>query len=468
METFTNTGNFNQLAYAFWTPLCVYLLLPVFIWALIKRRFTYVTVLSWVTGYGVGFVPVGPLSFAKLSFGLSLVVLALQAFLVLRAYLGQHSSARKPWPPFTKAILVMLLLISVKAGLDTMVLGLDQFRQSAWKRTFLVVFIPNALLVGSFLLQSKREMVEDFFRAYLLLFGIWLVTGLAATFQHDPASLFFVGDLRLQLHNNDTINTVRPIPMFMICMCWLVITSPRGTWRTVGYVGMLASLVIVILSGTRQVGLSCALIMLLFLLILGQGRWAMALLIISACAYIPFSLLKTGSLFSRIETDGVTDYGRLEIWSNAYDSVLQSPFVGLGFREWGLIYRDWNYADGLAIDNKDTAHGLFQDITVDHGFIIGGAFFICYLLAVGAALFKMTHSGDSLRKIGALAFVGISISYFFSGAYMSCDGFLQTLLLYVFCCLVAPAATSPGLVSLGDLPPRGLRPVRRWQEPSPV
>jgi hypothetical protein len=433
METFSPVIDFNAVAYGFWSPLCAYLMLPFFVWALIKQRFAYVIVITQVTAAGVGFTEmIGSITFAKISFGLCMCTLAWQAFLIFVKTKGVVDIPLKRFPRYTAWIFALLVVVSIKAGVDTFTLGLDQYREAAWKRMFISVALPTAVAVAGFILRPTRDYLEDFFKATLLLFGIWIVTGLAAALQHDPASLFLTGERRLQLHNNDTINTVRPVPMFMIAMCWLALPHQGKKWVPIGYAGMFISVLIVILSGTRQVAISCVLIALLFLLMRGQGRIAGGILFFALAAYIPYSQLRESSLFARVGTEGMTDYGRIDIWTSAYRGVMESPLTGLGFREWGDVIVGWDKGTGLPIDNKDTAHGLFQDIAVDHGLILGFAFLVAYLLTAVSATLQLLRKVDPLEKLGAVAFVGISVSFFFSGAYQSCDGFVLALLVYVF------------------------------------
>jgi hypothetical protein len=78
--------------------------------------------------------------------------------------------------------------------------------------------------------------------------------------------------------------------------------------------------------------------------------------------------------------------GRGEIWGDALKSVFQHPILGAGFKNFGGE-SDAVDRTGSIIVMRDSAHGVIQDVFVEHGIVLGAAFFAGCLLLVKRALY---------------------------------------------------------------------------------
>lgn len=289
------------------------------------------------------------------------------------------------------------LAILAKILFESAIYGINAARTANLEMGLCEVVLP----IGILLLSLARDGPEGTARDILIGMATYPALMLCAYFPYAVNAGHLQGVLsglgRFGIGSADEINSAR-------VMCWGAIGSfllfllrrnrNQGQAKNVLCLSVSCFLVLLtFLTGNRQYLFA----LLGFLVLWGicvkgsNDLRTMARVILVACFVLGvYKVVTSGNLALKDRLSGEAievekTEGRGEIWGDALKSVFEHPILGAGFKNFGGE-SDAVDRTGSIIVMRDSAHGVIQDVFVEHGIVFGTAFLAGCLLVVKRAL----------------------------------------------------------------------------------
>jgi O-antigen ligase len=286
---------------------------------------------------------------------------------------------------------IVCLMIIIKICTDTVIYGLDADRG---------VNLMNGVQCGLFpvvvlLLSIKKMGLEVTAREVLIGMFVFPFLTVAAympfAFRQGVLLSAWYGDERFNLGATDTINSAR-ILCYGAMAFMLAFSSRRGRWLVASILLLVVSccfIGLLILTGNRQFFLAMLAFLILWAFFLGSSRkgWLAGIGMLVGITYVltPFFVSRDFVIRERMSPEELrleASESRGVIWANAFKTTLKNPILGTGFKNFGEEI-DTLGKQGENMVLRDSAHGVFQDVFVEHGMILGIAFLAgCIQLAL--------------------------------------------------------------------------------------
>jgi O-antigen ligase len=195
---------------------------------------------------------------------------------------------------------------------------------------------------------------------------------------------------------------------------------------------------LVLATGTRQYAVAIGAGMLMVVQLVGGSRGAPRIwtVLVGTALLIGALLLLTGErksvLRERFGADMLAyerGMGRGAIWREAFYEAVSNPLLGVGFKNFGQEVASFNRFTGEVEVMRDSAHGLFQDVFVEHGAVLGAGLLIGTCMLIYAAMPIRRASSKKPLKSRVLdgLLIAQTVPLLFSGAF--CDATAIYLLL---------------------------------------
>lgn len=354
--------------------------------------------------------------------------------------IGRAMQALRVAPP--KALLILIGILWLKIGVDTAIYGMDASRSHSLLGALLGTVFSSAILALGLLTTSPQRAVRDFFLGMLFFpaaITLPLLPGLMAEGRIGSA---LVGDDRLQLLGFDTITTSALFLYGAMAALGLIMLQrrPNRVLTLGGGASFFGFLFLILLTGTRQHLAAVILFGLLSLatLLRGWARMTGVLAMISlTTVYIMIKIFsgQQAAVIERVRLDQVIDelvYQRGGIWQDALATVMNNPFLGVGFRNFGEEETKVDRTTGLVFGLRDSAHGLVQDVFVEHGIILGFFFLLLFANFLFATLKRAVTSEANHVKVLYVALLAIMPALLVSPTFTTSPPFFLLLVANVF------------------------------------
>lgn len=396
----------------------------VYLWLLWK--FPSGVVFIGFTSYGIAWVTIAGLNYARCVFVLQLFSAVVFFFYILRSkgterilqfLTSKHS-----------IFLWFLVLIWLKISADVLYTGVDEFRSDALKSAIQIIFLPTIIFfmaaVGidpwRFALGIMVGMV-----AFALAFVLPTVPGMFAEGRLTSA-LF--GEDRLTIYNMDTINGGRFFFIGAVGSMTLVIGGGfRRFWSVVLMVICCVFVAMLLLNGTRQyiLGSVIAALMCTYSFIRSGGivKFLFLGIMIAAISYLSYNIFQTaavGERFSSASLVAEVSFSRGNIWRSAFMTGLDNPLFGVGFRRFGeVVTLGGQISEAESITTLSGAHGFFQEIWAEHGAVLGAISLIIFGYTLWQMIRRVEVARHSVIWAHYSALVGMVVPLFISGGVYS-------------------------------------------------
>lgn len=377
---------------------------------------------SWsFTSYSLGGGEVFGLPFARLF----LPLLYLVTFYLISA--PSNPKINKTSPSFFNLLLIVIL---VKILLDSLVYGIDEFRQESLIIGFHVIVLSLFIFNKNIEINGYRRTVKDFVVTGLLIHGIISVILFYPIWQNQLIPALGFGH-RITIFKQDTINSAKPFFFFIIFLISAInlkiIKSNYTNYLLI--IPAIFCVIIIFLNGTRQY-----LVAILFIYILPLIKFNLKSILI-LCFLIPFLQGFLNVVFEKYsDLSGVgrlsseelyyeKENGRIIIWEKGLNSMLsKNPALGLGFRNYGELTGTFDPNSDRIVIRKDNAHGFFQEVFIEHGIIIGILLLISFIYTL--LKFRIYLSSE-LPTYNAIMVVLLAffITSLFSGSILNGFGY---------------------------------------------
>lgn len=347
-------------------------------------------------------------------------------------------------------------LITLKIALEILLTGMNEDRTLALKAALMWTIFPAVVillgLAGPGVEETERQMILG-----MAVYPVAVMAGMAPYLVSEGAiAAALEGTSRLTVGLEDTIRSARTLSFGFLG--WLVLYSAwQDRARSLTLLAASSAfgfLIFVLLTGNRQFLITVLLFSVIWAFRLQRSflwRVASGLLIVGLGAYTAYKLVGSGQIAlqerltaGQLEWEG--SYGRGDIWLEVYESTLQHPWLGTGFRNFGRINAIRAAGSSEVIFQKDAAHGSFQDVFAEHGAILGLAFLLgtCHLV-VRAFRRANRAADDNPYSAGlTLALIASIPPLAFSGMFLHSTAIVCLLILSLAHDAEAALAVSDG------------------------
>ena len=303
----------------------------------------------------------------------------------------------------------LVLLIWCKIGFDSVYFGLNEFRISALKTAIYTIMLPGTIAFFSLANWGVAATMGGWVMGLCAISVAYLAPVAYPILVENRLMTAGAGETRLTVYGLDTINGGRMF--FFGSVGFLLAGATIRRAKNIRFVFFALGLFFFILSllnGTRQFLFAILLGFVAVVFILSRTREMIAvisLMAVATTAYVARDFYSQAQVVDRVTTGDLMEEitsGRGQIWLEAWNQALESPVAGIGFRNYGTEYYTLSEETGEIVFNKDTAHGFFQEIFVEHGLLLGFA-------ALGAWLRSLWqffgHRGAQLSRMQRFTFV---------------------------------------------------------------
>ena len=131
----------------------------------------------------------------------------------------------------------------------------------------------------------------------------------------------------------------------------------------------LAFFILMLLNGTRQFVFAIGVAFIGVFVILGRIREVVGVSVligIAVVAYLVRGIYSEAQVAERVSAENLifdVSQGRGEIWKNAFDSAMEAPITGVGFRNFGEQLSTFPVKQVRF--PRDNAHGFFQEVLLN-------------------------------------------------------------------------------------------------------
>jgi hypothetical protein len=303
----------------------------------------------------------------------------------------------------------VILLVWCKIGFDSMYYGLNEFRISALKTAIYTILLPGTIAFFSLVNWGVAATMRGWVVGLCAISFVYLAPVAYPILVENRLISAATGETRLTVYGLDTINGGR---MFFFGSVGFLLAGATirvaNNLRFVFFALGLFFFILSLLNGTRQFVFSILLGFVAVVFILSRTREMIAvisLMAVASTAYVARDFYSQAQVVDRVTTQDLTEEimsGRGRIWLEAWNQALESPVTGIGFRNYGMEYFTLSEETGDIVFNKETAHGFFQEIFVEHGLLLGFA-------TLGAWLWSLWqffgHRGAQLSRMQRFTFV---------------------------------------------------------------
>jgi hypothetical protein len=365
-------------------------------------------------------------TWGRLSAGVAvLTVLALVLQKKQEGAVRLRDLARSPLAWFAAVCMV----ISAKILLETMIYGLDTSRRMYLSSAVVEGLFPVVVLLLAECRQSPEATERDLLLG-MVTFPVLVIAGyLPFALKNGLISSAMDGSTRFSLGGADTINSARVLAYGGIASL-VFFSSPRNRGVALRWLAPFLTAgfgVLLLLTGTRQFLLAFSVFLLLWAFLLQSSNWWRWLggVATVACVAVTVSRFVGSSEIALKERVGSSELkwdaseGRGTIWAEAFQSVLKHPMLGTGFKNFGEKF-DMVDKTGRPYVNRDTAHGVLQDVFAEHGVPLGIAFLAGCFHLVGRSWRAIRRAGKPTNanalRVGLFSLL---LPLLFSGIFLN-------------------------------------------------
>lgn len=273
--------------------------------------------------------------------------------------------------------------------------------------------------LGFFMLNYYlfSESPVDYFKSYVKLMGLFLVINFVCQITYPNGFILDrVGDNRIWFLG--TKNGVTTYAMIFLVSYFSYYLLQYGKIKK----KLLLSIMIIIIaygdSMTMIIGIVVFFILLLCLKCLKVSKrdFKIIVLLFSICvAIIFFSDLRNViiNFVTSVTGKDITFSGRVEIWKQAFQFFISSPWIGQGI---GLSFSPWT--NGVVVYS---AHSVYLELLSKYGIIVGSM----YILMIGKGWIGLIKNKNRINNIG-ISFVTVFILISGFEAY---DDYMRTFVI---------------------------------------
>jgi O-antigen ligase len=199
----------------------------------------------------------------------------------------------------------------------------------------------------------------------------------------------------------------------------------------------LGFIVLLLMNGTRQYALGAAVFLFLWGFVFERttlARWLGSLVLLVGVVYAISALLASTDMqlkdrFSREQLRGEALEGRGLIWTKVVRTTLDHPVLGTGFRNYGENVVGMDKLRHPVV-TRDVAHGVIQDVFVEHGLFLGTAFLAGCLHMLVRCWRGLRHErGITAGKGLRAGFMAMLVPLVFSGGFLNAAAVFLLLFL---------------------------------------
>jgi O-antigen ligase len=321
------------------------------------------------------------------------------------------------------------LLVSVKILIETLAYGANVARTTFLITALIEVLFPLAVLLLAIIKlgldSTERDMIIG-----MVTFPVLMIVGcLPFALQEGWLVSAANGTRVFTFGVADSINTARVLTYGAIASLLCLHLRKRSARTTfVAYSTTLGLTLLLLLTGNRQYLLATVAFLILHAFVLQQStklRWVASTIVLALLAYATYDAfvarndlaIKSRVSLDTLETELAS--GRGAIWADAFQALLEHPWLGTGFKNFG---RDVSVFDGSGrlVTIRDSAHGVFQDVATEHGFPLGIAFLAGFVHLVARSWRAIRREPTtSPRKAWMVGLLALLVPLPFSSAFVN-------------------------------------------------
>ena len=325
---------------------------------------------------------------------------------------------------------VVLAGIWLKIFFDCFIYGLDDYRMDSLKIAVYTVFLPSGILLFSMAMDGIDAAVKGMIVGFCVFPIAHLLPLIYPMIIEDRIAEAIFGESRLTTYALDTINGGR---MFFFGSLGFMLAGSTVFFKNRLKLAFLATalvfFILVLLNGTRQYAGAILAAYVAVLLVLGQTRQGIVagmLLSLTILAYALRGFYSEAQVTDRVSGENLSievSEGRGRIWSEAFAETVQSPLLGVGFRNFGEELSTLSPETGEVYFSRNTAHGFFQEVFVEHGVGFGLTLLLAWLWVVWQAVRRRTAPDYVTRVVAIVALLALAVPETLSAAVFNAFAF---------------------------------------------
>lgn len=337
----------------------------------------------------------------------------------------------------------LCVVIALKIAFETALYGLDATRVARLSHSLINMMFPLAILISALSRGRLETIVKDLLLGMCVFSLLMLVAIIPYIIDGGLLWSALSGSARLSIGGIDTINSAKVFAVGMIgCMGFAAahgFRAGRLGWTPLLLLAGASFGGMIILTGTRQFALSVAAFLGLLGFTYSGGRvWkkfasGLALLIVIRVVYAVV-MSEDLAISRRLSVEAIgseLEVSRGAIWSQGLASALANPLFGTGFANFGEEYPTLDATGGVKMV-RDTVHGVWQDVFVEHGMLLGIAFLIgSGQLIKRAWCIIVDKESDRGVKVFVAGMLALSPALLFSGVFLNATQLFMLLLVAV-------------------------------------
>jgi hypothetical protein len=321
------------------------------------------------------------------------------------------------------------LLISFKILIETLAYGADSARITFLTAAVIEVLFPISVLVLAFVKCGLDSTVRDMIIG-MVTFPVLMTIGYLPFAIQEGLLVAAADNTRLfTLGVADSISTARVLTYGAIASL-LFLHLRKGSARTtfLAYSATLGFTLLILLTGNRQYLMAILAFLILHAFVLQQStrlRWVASTVVLASLAFVTYDAFVVSNdlaIRSRVSPEKLQTElasGRGAIWADAFQSALEHPWLGVGFKNFGSPVSVFD-PSGQLVTIRDSAHGVFQDVVTEHGFILGIAFLMGVIhLVVRSWRAIRREPTASPRKAWTVGLLALLVPLPFSSAFVN-------------------------------------------------
>ena len=326
--------------------------------------------------------------------------------------------------------LLGLGILWVKVLVDCAIYGVDEFRFGALRVSVYTVFLPSVILLLAIVSDGVERAVKGVIYGLCLFPCAYLLPLVYPMLVEGRIIEAVTGEARLTTFGQDPINGGR---MFFFGSFGFIfagaLARERAEMRIAWFGLALAFFILMLLNGTRQFVFAIGVAFIAVFAVLGRIREVVGVSVligIAVVAYLVRGIYSEAQVAERVTAENLVfdvSQGRGQIWRNAFDSAMEAPITGVGFRNFGEQLSTISAETGEGSYSRSNAHGFFQEVFVEHGLILGMALFCAWLRLLWRFLSAKRKATLVVERFAFILFFVLTLPEFFSGAVFDCIGF---------------------------------------------
>lgn len=311
---------------------------------------------------------------------------------------------------------ILLMVIFIKILIDTGYYGLNEVRSTFLKLSVYAVIMPVIIIMLSLVKNPVKECLNDCVTGLCYYSSVLIIVTIISGF---PGRQFLAGDL-LSIGDIDTINGGRFLYYGAVGYLIAAVLAEDRNWRIFFGALSFAIITLVIFNGTRMFIVGYVIFVSFLSIIFRKSSVAfiiVCLILVSTVALFQVDTFSEISFVTRMgagEMEQELNYGRGRIWEQAFYLSQTNP-LGVGFSN----FSNYHYMGTMFT----RAHGFFQEIMAEHGFIIFILAVTSFLYLIAGVFLKGNITVFFYEKIFVLLFFTISIPHNFTDTFLNALGY---------------------------------------------